>query len=224
MGSFPRPELHEKLAAILSICQKMNSERDLGTLLDLIAREATNLLDCDRASIFLLDRERKELWSKVALGSDEILRFDARQGIAGHAVLTGETVNVQDAYSDTRFYTAIDDQTGYRTRNVMAIALRNEGGQIIGAFQLLNRRIGSFSTRDEEALVALGLHAANAIETAQLIGELRRSQDELTQQNATLLREVENRYSTHGIIGTGPKIQQVVRLIERIRDSVVNVL
>src|SRR5579864_9577573 len=57
--------LHEKLSAILTICQQMNSVRDLGALLDLVAREATRLLDADRASIFLLDRERMELWSKV---------------------------------------------------------------------------------------------------------------------------------------------------------------
>src|SRR5471032_1148775 len=95
MGTSPQSDLNEKLAAILTICQKMNSERDLGALLDLIAREAINLLDCDRASIFLLDRERNELWSKVALGSDEILRFDARLGIAGAAALTGKSVNVR---------------------------------------------------------------------------------------------------------------------------------
>jgi Nif-specific regulatory protein len=224
MGSYPRPELNEKLAAILSICQKMNSQRDLSSLLDLIAREATALLDCDRASIFLLDRDRKELWSKVALGSDEILRFDARMGVAGHAASTGETVNVRDAYSDTRFYNAIDDRTGYRTRNLLAVALRNARGETLGAFEVLNKRVGVFNQRDEEALTALGSHVAGAIETAQLIGELRRSQDELAQQNANLWREVENRFSTHGIIGTGPRVQQVVRLIERIRDSVVNVL
>jgi len=217
-------ELHEKLAAILDICQKMNSERDLGALLDLIAREATNLLACDRASIFLLDAERHELWSKVALGSDEILRFDASRGIVGTAVKTGRTVNVQDAYSDPRFYGAIDGQTGYRTRNVLAVVMRNQQGEIIGAFETLNKRAGPFSPRDEEWLSALASHAAIAIETAQLIGELRRSQDELAQQNEHLLREVENRYSAHGIIGTGPKIQQIVRLVERIRDSLVNVL
>src|SRR5262249_32331439 len=71
---------------------------------------------------------------------------------------------------------------------------------------------------------SLASHAAIAVENAQLIGALRRSQDELAEQNATLRREVESRYSTHGIIGAGPRIQQVVRLIERIRDSVVNVL
>ena len=58
MSALPQPELNERLAAILAISQRMNSQRDLITLLDLIAREATSLLDCDRASIFLLDRER----------------------------------------------------------------------------------------------------------------------------------------------------------------------
>jgi len=224
MGTVSRPDLNEKLAAILSICRKMNSERDLGALLDLIAREATDLLDCDRASIFLLDRERNELWSKVALGSDEILRFDARLGIAGNAALTGNTINVRDAYGDPRFYGGIDGQTGYRTRNVLAVAVRNQVGEIIGAFEVLNKRAGAFSIRDEDSLGALASHAAIAIETAQLVGELRRNQDELAQQNAHLWREVESKYSTHGIIGTGQKIQQVVRLVERIRDSLVSVL
>ena len=218
------PNLDDKLAAILAICQKMNSERDLGSLLDLIAREATHLLDCDRASIFLLDRERNDLWSKVALGSTEILRFDAAEGIAGHTVQTGETINVEDAYSDPRFYTAIDDRTGYQTRTVLAVPVRNQGGDIIGAFEALNKHSGVFAARDEQALAALALHAATAIETAQLVGELRRSQDELVRQNVHLWREVENRYASHGIIGTGHRIQQVVRLVERIRDSAVNVL
>jgi transcriptional regulator with GAF, ATPase, and Fis domain len=89
---------------------------------------------------------------------------------------------------------------------------------------VLNKRFGGFNAQDEESLLALASHAADAVETAQLIGELRRNSDQLEQQNANLLREVESRYSTHGIIGTGQKIQQVVRLIERIRDSAVNVL
>src|ERR1700690_3219152 len=153
MGTLSRPDLNEKLAAILTICQKMNSERDLGALLDLIAREATELLDCDRASIFLLDRERNELWSKVALGSEEILRFDARVGIAGNAALTGNTINVRDAYSDPRFYGAIDGQTGYRTRNLLAVAVKNQMGEIIGAFEVLNKRVDAFNIRDEDSLI-----------------------------------------------------------------------
>ena len=66
----PLSKEHNHLAEeLLKICQKMSSERELGALLDLIATEATNLLGADRASLFLLDRERGELWSKIALGS-----------------------------------------------------------------------------------------------------------------------------------------------------------
>src|SRR5437660_3570729 len=131
MGTIQQRDLNERLVAILAISQRMNSQRDLSSLLDLIAREATSLLECERASIFLLDRERNELWSKVALGSNEILRFDARRGIAGTTALTGATINVSDAYSDPRFYTGIDDRTGYRTRNLMAVAMRNEQGETV---------------------------------------------------------------------------------------------
>jgi Nif-specific regulatory protein len=224
MGTSTQAGLHDKLAAMLALAQKMNSERDLGTLLDLIAREATSLLDCDRASIFLLDREKNQLWSKVALGSDEILRLDASLGIVGHAVQSGEPVNVKDAYHDPRFYNAIDDRSGYRTRTLLAVPMRNQHREIIGAFEAVNKNTGTFTERDEESLAALATHAAVAIETAQLVGTLRRTQDELAEQNGHLRREVESRFSTHGIICAGARMQQVVRLIERIRDSSVSVL
>jgi Nif-specific regulatory protein len=225
MPSMSQPnEWDERLAAILAISQKMNSEHDLGALLDLIVREATNVLLCDRATIFLLDRERNELWSKVAMGSDEILRFPATSGIAGRCATTGETINVKDAYSHPQFYNAIDDQTGYRTRNMLAVPVRNQKGTIIGAFEALNKQVGAFNQRDEAFLDSLAAHAAIAIENVQLIIELRRREDELAERNEQLMREVESKYSTHGIIGSGVRIQQIVRLIERIRDSLVNVL
>src|SRR6202050_2570963 len=183
MGTVAQTGQNGNFADILAICQRINSERDLGALLDLIAREAIKLLGCDRASIFLLDRERNELWSKVALGSDEILRFDAASGIAGSAVTSGRVVNVLDAYSDPRFYTGIDSRTGYRTRTILAAPLRNQRGEILGAFETLNKRSGVFNRQDEELLLTIASHAATAIETAQLIGELRHSQDELVEQN-----------------------------------------
>src|SRR5215831_14805113 len=103
MGPTPQPDLNQRLATILDICQKMNSQRDLGRLLDVIAHEATSLLDCDRASIFLLDRQANQLWSKVALGSEEIIRVALGRGVVGATAATGEAINVRDAYSDPRF-------------------------------------------------------------------------------------------------------------------------
>ena len=183
MSSLPQPELNERLAAILAISQRMNSQRDLSALLDLIAREATSLLDCERASIFLLDRERNELWSKVALGSDEILRFDARRGIAGSTALTGNTINVRDAYSDPRFYTAIDDQTGYRGANVL-----HQRKQIGEAFFKHFRPLPNFPSRFEKRLcrrrrprnkfqefvIVLGVLRQRRRDSAQKVGHRKR--------------------------------------------------
>jgi GAF domain-containing protein len=116
--------LHSKLATILHICQQINTERDLGVLLDLVACEGAQLLDADRASIFLLDERKEQFWSKVALGSDEVIRFDADAGIAGMAARTGQTINVADAYADPCFNQAIDARSGYRTRTILAVPLR----------------------------------------------------------------------------------------------------
>src|SRR5437016_2847420 len=200
--------LQDKLSAILTISHQMNSERDLGALLDLVAREATRLLDADRASIFLLDRENVVMWSKVALGSEEILRFDARKGIAGAAALTGKVINVSDAYNDARFNPSIDLQTGYRTRSLLAVPLQNLiDGEVVGAFEVLNKRHGAFDAEDEEILKSLAAQAAIAIQTARSIGEL-------TKENADLWHEVEGRYARRRIVGNSPKIQSVLQLIE----------
>ncbi|MDX2154377.1 MAG: sigma 54-interacting transcriptional regulator [Bryobacteraceae bacterium] len=217
-------EAAQKLAAVLRICQRINSERNLTTLLDLVVEEATRLMDCERGSIFLLDRDRRELTSKVALGSDEVLRLDATKGIAGAVAMTGETINVRDAYADPRFYHEMDHLTGYRTRTLLAVPLRNHEGDIIGTFELLNKREGAFDSEDEELTRSLAANAAIAIQTAQLVGELRMHRRQLQEENTQLRREVENRYASPPILGSSERIQTVLRLIERIRDSNVGVL
>lgn len=216
--------LQERLSAILNICLKMNSERDASALLDLIAREATALLQADRASIFLLERDKRELWSKVALGSDEILRFDARLGIAGAAALNGQTIIVKDAHCDPRFYPAVDAYTGYRTQTLLAVPLRKQDGEIIGAFEVLNKKNGTFTAKDEETLKSLAIHAGTAIQTAQLVRDLTQQRNELSEQNEQLRSQVQSRFSSYKLVGTSPQIQNNLRLIERIRDSPVDVL
>ena len=216
--------LGEKLPPILQICQKINSQRDLSALLDLIAREATRLLEADRASLFLLDRASNELWSKVALGSDEILRFDACLGIAGSVAMTGQLVNVEHAHQDPRFYQEIDARTSYRTRSVLAVPLRSLAGEIIGAFEVLNKRQGPFTAEDEEIVKALAAQAAVAIETAQMMSQLKHHRDQLLQENTQLWKEVEGKFATKNILGTSAKLQSVLSLVEQINESSVNVL
>jgi Nif-specific regulatory protein len=213
-----------ELLSILEICRKISAERNLGALLETLAREAARLLEADRASIFLLDRERCELWSEVALGTDEPLRFDARLGIAGEVAMNGTTVIVPNAYEDPRFNPSIDAMTGYRTRNILAVPLKNETGEVVGVFEVINRKKSGFSGEDARVLETLAQHAGIATETALLVGQLERRREELEAENRKLLREVRGQFSTGNILGTSPLIQCLVRQIEEIAGSNVEVL
>ena len=213
----------ERLSSLLYLSQQLTAERDLPRLLDLMAREVARLLLAERASVFIWDRSTDELWSLVALGS-EPLRFEASRGLVGVVVKTGVILNVPDVYQDPRFYPAIDARTGFRTRSVLAVPLRNHTGDIIGAFQVLNKRHGAFSADDEEILKAVAAQAGIAIETAQLIGGLQQQRDALLAENSQLWQAVEGRYFRQPLIGNSLLIREVIRLIEQLRNSAVEVL
>ena len=214
----------DRLAAVLRICQRMNSQRDLPQLLDLVAEEAARLLDADRASIFLLSEDGSELTSRVALGSMQIIRFASNLGIAGSVVSTGEAVVVHDTYSDPRFYKDVDNSTGYRTRNLLAVPLTAVDGRVIGAFEILNKRDGRFQDDDVQLVKSLAANAAIAIQTAQLIAELDSRRLTLEHKNRNLWREVGGKLPSQLLLGTHPRMEELRRMIARIADTGVTVL
>jgi len=216
--------LANKLLEILRLCPKMNSVRERIALLHLLAAEASRLMEAERASIFLLDRERNELWPTVALGSADILRFDARLGIAGAVVMSGQLINALDAQSDPRFYPGMDAHTGYHTRNLLAAPLLNLEGEILGVFEVLNKTEGSFTRADEELLSAFAAQAAIAVETATMVDELRGHRDYLAQENAQLRKEVRGKFASPTLLGVSESIQAVLKQVDQVRDSPVTVL
>ena len=215
--------LDKQLAEVLAVCQEMMAERDVPALLELIAREGARLMNADRVSIFLLDRERCELLSQVTLDGQSI-RLDARLGIAGSCVMTRQLINVADAQQDQRFYPSVDAQTKYHTRSVLAAPLRSPSGEPLGVVEALNKKRGPFTTNDEKIAQALADQAAIAIETATTLQTLKQRLAKLQAENTQLRKEVEGRFSIQNIIGTSAPIQTIVRLIDQIRDSSVYVL
>ncbi len=211
------------LQRVLDLCGQINAERELPRLLELIAREGSKLLACERVTIFLLDREKCELISQVTLDGEKI-RLDARLGIAGACAMTGQVIKVDDAQQDQRFYTAVDARTSFQTKTVLAIPLRNPAGEVIGTFQCINTRHGVFTPEDEQIAHALASQAAIAIETAHLVEDFKRQQARLEEENQQLRKEIDGRFSTQQIIGASGPIQLIVRLIDQIRDSSVDVL
>lgn len=159
----------DPLIALLKIGQTVSAETDIDVLLKVIAEETKSAIQADRCSVFLYDKAKDELWSKVALGmNSQEIRFPVDKGLAGHVVQTGQPINITDAYSDKRFNKEIDLQTGYRTKTMLCMPIKNMKQEIIGAFQVLNKAEGYFTEEDEDLLVAIGSSAGIALENAQL--------------------------------------------------------
>ncbi len=162
----------DKLNSILEVAKAMTVQRDLETLLPLILKEAARVVEADRCSLFILDREKNELWSRIAQGTATEIRVPVGSGIVGHVAQTGQVVNIRDAYEDPRFNRSFDVSNNYRTRSILGVPMRDARGDVTGVIQALNAVDGEFDSEDEELLLALGGQAASAIENALLNEEI----------------------------------------------------
>ncbi|MBI3891983.1 MAG: GAF domain-containing sensor histidine kinase [Candidatus Wallbacteria bacterium] len=183
-------DLEHLLPVLLEVARDMNSERSLERLLEYIPRVVAELTDAERCTIFLLDEERGELWSRVAMETKGEIRVKVGEGIAGHVARTGESLHIRSAYDDVRFSTKGDNLTGFVTRNVLCAPLKHLNGRILGVFQLLNKRSGDFQRRDEELLTLFGSHAAVALESARLNREKDEAIVNLTETQGRLLEQM----------------------------------
>jgi adenylate cyclase len=160
---------HEQMAILLDVTNSLSQTLDLDSLIIKIVNKISEILEAERSTLFLLDREKAQLWSKVALGSELAeIRIPSSVGIAGHVAQTGQVLNIQDAYQDPRFNPEVDRETGYITRNVLSSPVVNREGEIIGVTQAINRKGGTFEKGDEELLRALSSQIAVALENAKL--------------------------------------------------------
>ena len=169
-GSDSANNAEKPIVALLNVARTLAAETSLEHLLKTVAEEIKKVLDADRCTVFLLDKERNELVSKVALGmGTQELRFPADKGLAGYVAQMGEIINIEDAYKDDRFNQDIDKETGYRTKTILCMPIWNMKHEILGVFQVLNKNNDAvFTKEDEEILIAIGSSAGIAIENAKL--------------------------------------------------------
>ena len=163
-------QVNDPLIALVKIGQAVAAEKNIDVLIRTIAEETRTALNADRCTVFLYDKKTDELYSKVATGLDDVkeLRIPANKGLAGHVVKTGETINIKDAYSDKRFNKSVDKKTGYRTKTILCMPIKNFNQEIIGVFQVLNKFDETFTIDDEDLLVAIASSAGISLENAQL--------------------------------------------------------
>ena len=170
-------ELENRLRLLVNFGSVVSKETNLTRLLELIAEQVATILGCERCSVFIMDKQTNELWSKIALGIQHPeIRVPFGKGIAGHVATSGLTINITDAYQDSRFDRDPDRLTGYRTRSVLAVPLKNVSGHIIGVFEAINKNGTPFNVDDEGILQLISSLAASGIENAQLYESLSKSQ------------------------------------------------
>lgn len=164
------PTKSDPLVSLVKISRSITALTDIDELLRVIAEETKTAIQADRCTVFLWDKDTDELWSKVALGleASKEIRFPADKGLAGYVVKTGESLNIVDAYRDSRFNPEVDLKTGYKTKTILCMPITNNNREIIGAFQVLNKIDGVFTKNDEDLLIAIGGSASIALENAQL--------------------------------------------------------
>lgn len=159
------------LKALLGVAKALASEIKLDNLLQVIVAKAAEVMDAERATLFLYDKPRNELWSKTTqkLEINEI-RVALGVGIAGTVAKTRALINIGDAYADPRFDSTFDKQTGYRTRSILCLPLIGNGDSLVGVIQVLNKRNReTFDKIDESLLAGLSDHITVALERGRLI-------------------------------------------------------
>ncbi len=147
----------------------LHTTLDLDLILDMILKIACEGVEAERGTVFLLSADGREIWSRVLQGSEHReIRLPVGRGIAGTVAASGETVRISDAYQDARFDRTWDLRSGFTTRSILCAPIHGRDRKRVGVFQLLNKSSGDFDPSDEVFLEALSVHAALALENAQL--------------------------------------------------------
>lgn len=157
---------------------------------------AQRLVDADRASLFLVDNKNKELYATifdvglenevdmekdegeetfVKVSRSEEIKFPLGTGIAGQVAMTGEILNIADAYSDERFNRTVDQLTGYRTKTILCMPIYIRGS-IIGVVQMVNKHFGRFTKEDENAFETFAVYCGLALHHAKLYDKIKKSE------------------------------------------------
>lgn len=183
------------LTQLVDITRRLAGETELEPILRIITEGACEALECDRASLFLYDEKRRELYTRVATELEiREIRTSLDTGINGWVGRHKQLLNVPDPAIDERWNSSIDHQTGFHTHNILAAPLLSPRDErLLGTLQLLNKRDGgSFDRSDENLLQAFAAHAAVSLERVELLEKFRQSRELESALDAA--RQVQSRF------------------------------
>ncbi len=142
-----------KLSSMLELGRMIGLDLNIDDMLIKIAQKAREVMDADRFNLFLYDPATDELWTRILLEIEgKECRMPRTMGIAGYSFRTGQTIIVDDVPKDPRFFSYIDEVTGYTTRNMLCMPFFSRSGSPLGVMQLINKLQGNFTAEDEVLL------------------------------------------------------------------------
>jgi signal transduction histidine kinase len=199
----------EKIKKLIEISIKLSSEKNVETLIDLIIQNSVEFLDCERSTIFLIDETKQQLFSFSGIGINrKEIRFPISKGIAGYVATSGKILTITDPYNHPLFNKEFDQRTKFKTRNILAVPMKNVEEKIIGVFEVLNKTNNLFTEEDIELALAFASISAVAIENARLIDNqkrqyefLQQAYNELQQAQETIVKQ--EKFATIGQFASG---------------------
>jgi phosphoserine phosphatase RsbU/P len=181
----------DRLRKLVEASKLINSSIDADVLFASILTVARNELHVERGTLYFVDEQKKEIWTKIAGELSSEIRLPVGKGLAGTVAATGEPVILYDAYDDPRFDRSSDQRTGYRTRSMLCVPIKNRQQRVVGVLQLLNKLQGTFGPRDLDFLNGISDHMAIAMENATL--HLAMLDKQRMEQELALGREIQSR-------------------------------
>ncbi len=160
-----------RLHRILEAAKLLNSTLDINELTRIILRIVREEVGTDRGTVFVVERDRKQLRSVVAQDIENEIVIAIGKGIAGVVAETGEVIDITDAYADPRFDSRFDPILGYRTNDIYCMPIVNRDGVVVGVLELLNR-VRPFGPDDVEFLSGVSVHVGLALENAWMHREI----------------------------------------------------
>jgi Nif-specific regulatory protein len=210
----PPKDTPEVLLAVSGMVgQEVNLDELLHTLVDRVARSML----ADRGTLYLMDHSRGELFSRAAhLPELRQIRLKLGQGVAGFVAQTGDPVNIPAADGEQRFHGAIDKITGYKTKTLLAVPLKDGEGRVFGVLQVLNRLGGGvFSQDDEGRLLTLARQIATALQSTSLYVELER---------ARAAPQTPVGYFFNKVIGESAPMRAIYKMVQKAASTDATVL
>ena len=177
---------HQQLLRLVELSVTLNSTLDLDALLQLITATATELLDCEAASILLYDEKNPRLYFAAATGSDPAqlaeIPVPIENSLAGTIFRTNHHIILNDAEQDPRHYSMVSDHIKFKVKTLLGVPMPIRD-RTVGVLEAVNKRNGVFDERDATLLSVTAAHAAIAINNARLLRATQQALEKIQEAN-----------------------------------------